>query len=422
MPETHTSSDQSADIAVIGAGIVGISSALLLQRQGYRVHLLDRSAVAQETSFGNAGLLATSTLLPLNHPGLWRQIPTILSRQSNYVNFNWRYMLRNSPALTRYLREATQARTHFRASLLKSLIYRSIELHQQWLHEAEIGSRLRTTGWLKLYASAALYRQAQREHQWLKRYAVDAVPLDSQGIYQLEPDVAEHYTHGLWIRDTPSLDDPGAVCQGYFELFAQAGGRFQQADVTRLHRSTPGTWIIDSHGQSLSAERIVITLGAWSRNFLLGHGIRIPMLYERGAHRMYDLADTGHLSRPVYDAEAGFVVSPMESGCRLTCGVFLADLETSYDWSQLEHSEQVAQARLPLGRRRGVDSDWTGCRPTLPDYLPIIGETRLPGVWLNTGHHHIGMTMAPASAQHLVDLMTRPEKAVNNPFAADRFD
>lgn len=156
-------------------------------------------------------------------------------------------------------------------------------------------------------------------------------------------------------------------------------------------------------------------------DFLKLANIKIPLIYERGAHRIFEQIENQPVTRPILDTDTGYLISPMEGKYRMTCGVYLADHNRPYNWKQLNYSEQVARTRFPLGDIDKTSKDWNGCRTALPDYLPIIGQTKRPGLWVNAGHHHIGLTMAPASAKLLSDMISKNELQLNSPYSPLRF-
>ena len=411
------------EIAVIGAGIVGIASALTLQRAGYRVCLVDKDEPGQQTSFGNAGLLATSPVVPINNPGLWRQLPAILLKQSHYVSYDWQYLLSNVTSFARYLSHATAISTQKRAKALKQLIYPSIEIHQQWMKQAGILNQLRDTGWLKLYTSTDLFNSTAFERKLLTQHQVDIEVLDTAQILELEPNLPATFRHGLLVRDSQSIDNPEAVSQAYTQLFINDGGSFIKTIVQSMnHPDSSHQWLIHTAGgQQITADKIVLSLGPWSKDFFFNMGIKLPMIYERGGHRMFNTKPEQLITRPVYDAEGGFIITPMQGLYRMTCGVQLTDRKKPYQWDQLNKAEQMARTRFPLDS--AIDGkDWDGIRPCLPDYLPVIGETRHKGLWVNTGHQHQGLTMAPESARILTQLIQSAQDGSDTAYSAIRFN
>jgi D-amino-acid dehydrogenase len=414
--------NQDKQIIVIGAGIVGISSALTLQREGFKVTLIDRKPAAAETSYGNAGLLATSTSLPLNNPGLWHQLPSIVLGTSHYVNYAMPYLLAHIPRFIYYLSMANETSAMRRGKAIRGLVYASLDVHRQWMREAGIESHLTEHGWLKLYPTEAQFAQAANERRLLRQQQVDIQELEQQDIAELEPDLRFSYARGLLVRDTLGIGNPATLCQSYLDLFLQTGGEFVQQEVTDLTQDAEQQWTLTlTDGVRLQSDRVVLSLGPWSADFLRRLGLKLPILYERGGHRMFDPASDGTLRRPVLDAEGGFVVAPMDGQYRVTCGVYLSDHRAPYRWDQLNRASRIAAERLPVGSPAAAE-DWHGTRPSLPDYLPAIGETRLRGLWLNTAQHHVGLTMAPASAQLLARMMRNPEIQRDSPFTPARFN
>jgi D-amino-acid dehydrogenase len=410
-------------IAVLGAGMVGIACALELQRRGASVTLVDRRAPGMETSYGNAGVMARSSLLPFNHPGLWRSLPRLLGNRSAQLRHDPWFLARNLGWALGFLASARQSVFERTTVALDALIRLSMAEHRRLLAEAGAAHRLRDNGWIFLYRSSQGYEGGRLLRQTLERFGITAVTLDAFGLSDLEPDLAPVFSHALWIKDAASVDSPGRVAQAYAALFAARGGAIQCRHIERLASDGSGGWQIhDADGVALAADRVVLALGPWTRSFLAPLGIAVPMAFERGYHMHYSAQGVATLRRPVYDVAGGYVLSPMQDGLRLTTGVELADRDAPPTMAQLEMAEKSARQAFALGERLDA-SAWIGSRPTLPDSRPMIGElTGHAGLWLAFGHQHIGFCTGPGTAALLGALMfDEPTPIDPQPFAPGRF-
>ncbi len=411
-------------ILVLGAGIVGVSTALALQARGQRVILLDRKPPGSETSYGNAGIIALSSLIPFNTPRLFASLPALLMKKSLGFRYQPAYLLREAGNFAQFLWHARPSSTAERIKALHALILHTHQLHPEWLQAAGQSARLRNTGWLKLYRSVASFKAAAADRAILDAYAIRYQVLDKPQIQALEPTLQPVFERALWLQDINSVDNPGAVTRAYADLFVARGGELQTLDVTQAKQTGQGWQLIMDNGNTLEGAQLVVALGPWSKDFLakldLKPGIKLPMLFERGGHRHFQPEQGHSITRPIYDVSGGYVLTPMETGLRLTCGVELNQQAADYSPEQLDGSEQVARGIMELGARQAPD--WMGCRPTLPDALPAIGATRQPGLWLNTGHQHIGFSTGPASGELLADLLTGQKTAFDStPYAPGRF-
>ncbi len=425
MTTTDTKAVPEHSVAVVGAGIVGVCCALELQRRGAQVTLIDRREPGRETSYGNAGVIARSSLMPHNNPGLRAALPRLLLRGSAALSVNPGYALRQAPWIKAYLSHAHQAPCDDTAVALNDLIVLSQQEHGRLMQEAGAFHRWRDNGWLMLYRDDASFAATQFARDALKRFGVAHEVLNAQGLHDLEPQLAPIFNHALWVKDAASVDSPGAVVDAYAKLFVERGGLMLRAEIKtlRAHARTGAWGLLRADGITVKAKRVVIALGPWSKGFLQQLNIAVPMAFERGYHRHYAQAEGPLLARPVYDAAGGCVLSPMEQGLRMTTGVELDHLDAPKKLKQLASAERMARQALPgLGAALEVEP-WLGRRPTLPDSRPMIGELpRLPGLWFAFGHQHIGFSTSAGTAAVLGALMDSQPTPINAlPFRPQRF-
>jgi len=412
-------------VAVLGAGMVGVATALELQRLGAQVTLIDRRDPGQETSYGNAGVIARSSLMPFNHPDLWKSLPTLLRNNTASLRYNTAYMLRNLGWGLSYLRHATHSAFEETTTALDALIRLSTTEHQRLLADVGESRRLRDNGWLFLYRSQAAFDGGQLGRDTMDHFGVRTQVLDAPALHALEPVLRPSaFAKALWVQDTYSVDSPGQVTAAYARAFAARGGIVSTRQLQTLQRNGEGWDVLDDSGQASYFEQVVVALGPWSKQFMGRLGIRVPMAFERGYHMHYaaDPASPARLQRPVYDTGGAYVLSPMEQGLRLSTGVELNDCDAAPNPVQLELAETAARQALQLGARLEA-APWMGSRPTLPDCRPIIGA--MPGrrnLWLAFGHQHVGFSTGTGTAKLLGALMTGQPAPINaHPFRAERF-
>lgn len=415
---------QDDTVAVIGAGIVGVSCALQLQRRGRRVWLIDRVSPGGETSYGNAGVLTRSSLVAFNNPALWRSLPRLLGNRSASFRYDAAFLARNVGWGIGFLSRARRGPFAETATALDALIRLSMSEHRRLLDEAGALFRLRETGWAILYRTDEGYARSRLAREVFQRFDVANETLDQRALRDLEPDLKPIFRRAIWVKDAASVDNPGGVVAAYASLFAKRGGTVERKHIVALELGSGGSaWRLRSEdGMSMQAESVVVALGPWSKEFLARCGLSVPMLFERGYHMHYAAAVGARLRRPVHDAAGGYVMSPMEQGVRLSTGVELADLDAAKDLTQLNLAEASARQAFPLGSRLEQDA-WLGCRPTLPDSRPIIGEApNRRGLWLAFGHQHIGFNTGPGTGALLAALMLGERPPIDpTPFCPARF-
>lgn len=393
-------------VIVLGAGIVGVCCALELLRRGMSVTLVDRQEPGMETSMGNAGVLARSSLMPFNHPGLWGQLPRLLKNDTVQFRYRWPYVAANLGWAARFLLSARPSVFQETTRALDALIRLSAPEHLKLLDASGARHRLRDTGWIFLYRSEPAWNAGALARRSFAQYDVPTRELGPAELAELEPALSPIFPRALWIQGSYSVDDPHEVVAAYADLYRREGGAFQHLDARGIHRTDKSWTVQGAHAsESLSADRLVVALGPWSKALLKTTGIDLPMAFERGYHMHYSGRDGARVTRPVYDTGGGYVLSPMARGLRLSTGVELDACDAPARPVQLDLAERHAREAFPLGDRLDAAA-WLGRRPTLPDSRPMIGEApRHPGLWLALGHQHIGFSTAPGTAKVLAELM-----------------
>jgi D-amino-acid dehydrogenase len=386
--------DNRTDVVVLGAGIVGVSAAFSVRQRGMSVVLVDRREPGSETSYGNAGVLSSGSISPLNNPSLWSALPKYLGNQHAALRWNIGWVVRNPDWVLRFLANATQSRLRPRATALHGLIGASLKLHREWIVKAGAGARIRETGWLKAWRSDAV-ASAKLEQALLAEYGIESQLLDRQDISALEPNIVPVYKVGLLHTQTASVDSPGNVVKAYAKMLAGAGGEVRQSDIKAIVPDADGWRVVLADG-AIAARHVVVALGPWSSDILRPLGYRVPLAFERGYHREYKPNPARLLRRPIHDADGSFLMTPMENGVRVTSGVELTDRDAPSSFAQIDAVEPMARGVVEFGDT--VGETWRGSRPTLPDSLPMIGPApRHSNLWLAFGNQHIGFTTGPAT-------------------------
>jgi D-amino-acid dehydrogenase len=392
----------STDVAVLGAGIVGVSSAYAARQRGLSVVLVDRREPGSETSYGNAGILSSGSIFPLNQPSLFGNLPKYLSNRHAALRWDVGWALKNPDWIARFLASARRSQTRPRALALRGLINASLKLHRKWIVQAGAGERIRETGWLKAWRSDNL-AAAKADQAALSEYGIKSELLDRQGISALEPNIMPVYSVGLLHTETASVDSPGNVVKAYAKMFAGAGGAMRHAEIRSIAPDGDGWRVLLSDGE-IRARHVVVALGPWSADLLRPLGYRVPLATERGYHREFKPNPARQLRRPIHDAESAFLMTPMELGIRVTSGVELTARDAPSSYAQLDTVVPLARSVVEFGEP--VGEIWRGARPTLPDSLPVIGPApRHQGLWLAFGNQHIGFTTGPATGEAIAAMI-----------------
>nr|WP_208995757.1 FAD-binding oxidoreductase [Pannonibacter sp. XCT-34] len=412
---------QSVDVIVLGAGIVGSSTALQLQRKGLDVALVDRRQPGEETSHGNAGIIERNGFVPIGFPEDWRFLADIVLGRTPAVNYDLKTVLRILPWLRALRRESARPALQRFAHAIDSFERHAVAEHQTLAALASCERLYRKTGWLHLYRTEAAYRAGETERHFARIFGAEYQELGPLEINELEPALMADTCRGVFWPESQSVSSPGGVTKAFAKAVTDRGGHLYLGDARRLSRSRGG-WALATDRGPVWGRAAVICLGPWAPDLLKTLGLRFPMIVKRGYHLHYKPPANVSLTRPVVDLENGFVLTPMEKGIRLTTGIEFRDRDAPPSPVQVTRALARAREILPLGIP--VESEpWMGARPCLPDSLPVTGAAPgESGLWLNFGHGHVGFTLGPVTGRLVAEMITGQVPFVDpGPLSPTRF-
>ncbi|MGA3401288.1 MAG: FAD-dependent oxidoreductase [Acetobacteraceae bacterium] len=409
-------------VAVVGAGIVGVSCALHLRLAGHDVILLDPRPPGTATSFGNAGGIVTGAVVPNSTPALRRDLRRILFDKDSAVRLRWSYLPRLAPWLLRFLSEGRDERVREIARALQPLVSRAYEAHRELITVSGADGIVRPVGWLKVYAKEANFAATQYDRTIMAANGVRFDVLEGDEIRQLEPALAPRFEKALFQPDSAFVTSPRKLTEAHAAHFVRIGGALVQERVRGITPEPAGV-MLDCEFGYRQVDAVVIAAGAWSQELVRQVGDRVLLDTERGYHLNLDRGNAGELHRPVvFPDRGGFVLAPMQDGIRLTSGVELAGLDAPPDFSRIRRLIPRALDVLP-GLSAQVTRQWMGYRPSTPDSLPVIGRSpRSPHVYYAFGHQHLGLTLGPITGRLIAAFVSgrQPEFDVS-PYRIERF-
>jgi D-amino-acid dehydrogenase len=409
------------DVMVLGAGIVGTSTALQLARRGLSVALVDRRDPGEETSYGNAGVIGGAGVYPMAFPNDLGELVRIAFKRSSLANYHLGFLPKIAPWLLAFRAASKPEKLVETARIMRPLLARALGEHEILLRESGAEHYLRKDGWISIYRSGRGFAALEPELELGATLGVTARKLDPEAARALEPSLHPVFRHAIHWPDIASVSNPLAVSRAYAARLTALGGVVVKGDARSLHRAD-GAWRVETGEGPIDAPQTVVALGPWAPDVLEPLGIRLPLAVKRGYHRHFRPRGNAGLTRPVVDPENGYALAPMEQGVRLTTGAEFADRDAPPTPVQLARVTPVANNLFPLGEPV-EETPWMGSRPCFADSRPVVG--RAPGqsgLWLCYGHGHYGLTLGPITGRLIAEMMIGTTPVMDPaPFSAERF-
>lgn len=392
---------ETTEIAVIGAGVIGLTIALELAEHGHEVTLLDPGQPGMGASYGNAGTIAGYATRPVGTPEVLRHLPALVFSRTSPLAIRHRALPGLTPWLLRFLRQSLPAPTARNARALAALLSDAGPLWDDLALRVQGAGILQRRGCLYLYESPEAFTAARPELEQRRAQGVELGLIGPDPLADLEPNLPRTLGGAAHFTGATFLDDPGRMMQRIAEtVLAQA--RHIPARVDRLTRGPDGV-VLHGPGLHLHARRVVIAAGAHSRALAAQAGDRVPLDTERGYHVEWDMPEP-LLNRPACPTARGFYFCPMAGRLRVAGTVELGGLTLPPSPHRIAKLVEGARAFFPdLG---APDREWMGFRPSIPDSLPVIGPSRGGAEVIHAyGHGHLGVTLAPITARIVAALV-----------------
>lgn len=412
--------DSKNTTVVIGAGVVGLATALYLQRSGSQVTVLDPLPPAGGASYGNAGLISGDTALPVAMPGMLRKVPKWLADPMGPLTLRPEYLPRALPWLLRWIKAGRMADVIRLSDGLRALHRDSLACWRELLGAERFGVLIRESGLVRVWEGESKGAR-QFELDLCKRHAIPVQELDRQDLRQIYPEIANDVVEGLLMPGNAHTVSPHRLVRTLGDLLVEAGGRIVAQRVMKIVPREVAGFLIMTNEASRRAQRIVVAAGAWSMRLLEPLGLRLPLETERGYHALMPLPNL-QLKVPLIVKNRGFALTPMEDGLCAAGTVEIGGLEAPPNERRAMILAEHAKRLFP-SLQTGEPTYWMGFRPSMPDSLPVLDQAPdLPGLFLAFGHGHYGMTGGPPSARLVSELINGTKPSIDpNPYASTRF-
>jgi D-amino-acid dehydrogenase len=411
----------SIDVAIVGAGIIGICTAFKLQEAGRNAVLIDRKGIAEETSRGNAGAFAFSDVIPLATSGVLQKLPKWLSDPLGPLTIRPEYLPQITPWLMRFWRAGWPDRVAAGIRAQSALMRVARAEAESLVANARLGSLIRSDGILELYESEAELRGTAKDDAAKAAEGIEFRHVRGAELAELQPGLSPKIVCGTFIPKWQTVSDPYDYAVAVAKAATDRGAAFRKAEVVQLRPHDDGVVLELSGGSAIRARQVVVAGGAWSKQLTTPLGDDIPLETERG----YNTTLPGYsfdLKRQLFFGGHGFVVTPLASGIRVGGAVELGGLKLPPNFKRADAMLQKA-ARFMPGLVTTGGKQWMGFRPSLPDSLPAIGFSRRSrNIAYAFGHGHLGLTQSAGTGQLVANLLTgAPQPIDMSPFLPQRF-
>ena len=412
--------DTDGSVTILGAGIVGLCTALSLLERGVPVRIIDRGEPGQGASMGNAGVVSPWSIVPQSLPGIWKRIPGQLFGYGRPLSIHPKVAARMIPWGWRFLRQGREADVRRVSDAMSRICGPSIELYQGHLLGTGHEGLLRDSSYIHAFRDGSRANLADLGYRIRLEKGADIELVGRDRLAEIEPELSEDFEAAVVIKGQARVRSPGRLGLVLADKARRLGADFMQADVTAIQRRD-AAWAIQCAGGTLKADRLVVCLGAWSPGLLEWTNLNVPLMAERGYH--VEFSEPGiEINNSVMDVDAKVVASSMEGGIRIAGQAEFAPIDAPPDGRRNARLVQIAKAAF-----RDLQTDrpsfWMGRRPSFPDSLPMIGDVAgHQGLFLNFGHAHYGLMMAPKSGEMIAQLICGKEASHEiNDFSPRRF-
>jgi D-hydroxyproline dehydrogenase len=410
---------QTTEIAVIGAGVIGLAVAHRLAAQGHEVVVIDPATPGMGASYGNAGTIADYAVQPVGTPDVLRALPSLLFDRTSPLSIRHAALPSLAPWLLRFARQSLPDAARRNAVAIAQLMSGALAGWETLATEIGGTALMQHKGCFYLYETKAGAQAAQNDLAFRRNIGVSVEMLARDEIARMEPGLPEMAGGGAYFPKAVFLIDPTQMVGLLAKAAFAAGVTHLSARVDRLERMA-GTVQLSGPNLTVQARQVVIAAGAHSKALARMAGDKVPLDTERGYHVEWDM-DAPRLTRPCCPTSRGFYLCPMSGRLRVAGTVELGGLTAPPSPHRIAKLVEGARAFFPdLGT---PDREWMGFRPSMPDSLPVIGASKQgPEVIHAYGHGHVGLTLAPVTAQMVADIVAgrQPDKAIQ-PCRPDRF-
>ncbi len=411
-------------VGIIGSGIQGVCVGLQLIKKGVPVTIFDRqdplSTKFKSASYGNAGHFSPYAVLQFNRPDVLYDVPKMLLSSNGPLALKWNYIPKMYNWFFHYLKNFNKKSMLHTAKYMHQILNLSNDAYEEIFKEIDITNLVEKKGIIYVWTNKNL-KSRELEIKVRNDLGIKQKLLTQKQILELEPNLKPVFDAGVIYETAMHARDPHGILKEIFKLFLNKGGKFIQENITEIKQIGENQTIIKSENDEYKFEKSVIASGAFSKNLTDQLGENIPLDTERGYHVHFKGMDN-LISRPVIFLDRGFGMTPMNQGLRAVGTVELGGLKNPPSEKRIQYIINCAKELLPqLGDH---EDEWLGFRPTLPDFLPILGPSlNNKNIIYAFGHHHLGWTLGAVTGKIVSGIVAGEKTNLDlSPYSSKRFN
>ena len=405
-------------IGVIGAGIQGVCNSLFLQKKGFQVTLFDRDEPGNSATYGNAGHFSPYGAVPLNRPDVLADVPAMLTSSKGPLALKWNYVPKMIPWFIKFLINCTKKNMMNTAKNMHQILNLALPAFDELFEEVDINGLVENKGIMYIWDDKNL-KSREIEINIRKELGIEQQILSPKEIHDLEPNIKHFYHGGVFYNYARHTRNPKKILIKLFENFLKKGGKFLKFNINNIIFDDEKP-VVQSEAQRFVFDKLVIACGAFSKKLTDKFHENIPLDTERGYHVHFKGCD--HLiSRPVVYSNRAFGMTPMEQGLRVVGTVEFGGLKNPLTKSRIKNL--IDNAKDMLDDLPEHEDEWLGFRPSLPDFLPVIGPSKnYKNIFYSFGHHHLGWTLGAISGKIISKMIANENINLDlKPYSSLRF-
>jgi D-amino-acid dehydrogenase len=393
------------EISIIGAGIVGLSSAINLVKRGSKVTLIEKDLKGQPASYGNASWLSSPSITPVLMPGMFKKIPKMWLSKDGPLFLRFPGVLKMIPFLIKYLSYTKKEKVEHISKNLAFLLKDSIGEHRELAKGSKAERWIEDSPFLFIYKNKTDFENDSYTWSLRKKHGFELIEVQKEELNRIFPGLSQEYTFAIKIENQGYISNSQNYLDDLIDYYKSLGGEIIEDEVLDVNPSGDN-FIIKLKNSDLFTEKVLISSGVYSGNFVKKFNVKVPIESERGYH--LELFDTNiRINHPIMNGYLKLAITPRPTGIRFAGLVEFGSLNSKPNPKAFELLMRNAQSMFP-GITFKRKMEWSGHRPSTVDSLPVIGASeRSNNLFFAYGHHHIGLTAGPKTGKMIAKQILR---------------